>query len=219
MPKILALAAIMALLGCAATRAEPGACSGTFQWYAGGYSLVDGSLENNDLRVCNVREADLPRVKSACHNGSKCEIVGSIKCLDCGGSHGIFVEVTDITAIKTQTTQCIDAAADDIRVTWRGKIVSGTFMNNAFDETGREISQKYMALVPDDPQCSTYKNGEQTPERLIVLIWPRNTFKGPTKWVGHHVEIQGMAGIPSTAHYPTEIALFVDHIKAVRNPD
>jgi hypothetical protein len=100
----------------------------------------------------------------------------------------------------------------DTHITWKGDIVESVFMNNLFDGTGREAPQKYMAIVSDEPQCST-EGAEKSPEHLIVLIWPGYGFKGPSKWLGHHVEIRGLASIPGTAHYPTTIAVSVEEIK------
>lgn len=65
-------------------------CSGVFQWHAGGYSLVDGSLDDKDLSVCNIRGADEARVRKVCPEGSRCEIWGSVGA----------AEITHITAIR-----------------------------------------------------------------------------------------------------------------------
>ena len=101
----------------------------------------------------------------------------------------------------------------DVPITLRGEIVESAFMANAFDGTGREIREKYFAIVPDDPPCSAYETETQS-ERLIVLQWRGfEGLRGPSKWLGHHVEIHGTAGIPGTAHWPTTVALSVESIK------
>jgi hypothetical protein len=109
--------------------------------------------------------------------------------------------------------KCVSLGDGGVPITWRGEIVESTFMNGRFDGTERTSPQKYMAIVPDEPQCSKGESGEQTPERIIVLIWPGITFKGPPKWLGHYVEIRGFADLRPSDHYPTEIVVNVESIK------
>jgi hypothetical protein len=89
MHKILALAAIVALLGCAAARAEPGlthTCSGEF------WKLDDGGYQIED---CFLKDALAKRVMEFCSVGQRCEITGIIE--HCRGVRGACVEMTDMT--------------------------------------------------------------------------------------------------------------------------
>lgn len=126
-------------------------------------------------------------------------------------------------AVAAHGTDCGITVSEDGMVVLRGRVVSSVYMNNILDGTGREALTKYLAIVPDKSLCVVSQDvGDSVgpittgPENLISLQWPNSVgLYAQPKWLGYYVEIRAKANVPMTAHWPTNVSLYVLSIQKV----